>query len=184
DYLNIAELRAAEKIAGILDLKIDARTRLLSNGNIDINSLNGTIVFDLQDLELYDFKPVLESVVLMKEERFENLRFRPITQTFRIENGVVKVPRTQIQSSALQLYAEGEFKLDEYFDIWLSLPWKNLKSNDGLQLPEKETYKEAGAKFYLQLIQNKESDEEKERKLRTRFRLWNRELKNKTSSEN
>ncbi|TQI71411.1 AsmA-like protein [Gramella sp. Hel_I_59] len=184
DYLNMEELSSAEKIAGKLNLKIDARTKLLSNGNIDINSLNGSIVFDLQDLELYDFKPVLESVVLMKEERFEKLRFRPITQTFRIENGVVIVPRTQIQSSALQLYAEGEFKLDEYFDIWLSLPWKNLKSNDGLQLPEKETYKEAGAKFYLQLIQNKESDEEKERKLRTRFRLWNRELKNKTSSDN
>lgn len=184
DYLNMEELRAAEKIAGTLHLNIDARTRLLPNGSMDLNSLNGTVKFDLQDLELYGFKPVKESVVLLKEERFEKLRFRPITQTFRITNGVVKIPRTQIQSSALQLYAEGEFKLDEYVDIWLSLPWKNLKSNDGLQLPQKQSYEEAGAKFYLQLIQKKNSEEEKDKKLRTRFRFWNRELKHKTEANN
>jgi len=179
DYLDIDALRSAEKISGMLDLEIDARARLLEDGSIDLNSLNGTIIFNLKELELFHFKPVLETVFLLKEERFEQLRFRPLTQKFTIQDGVVTIPRTQIQSSGLQLYVEGAMKLDEYLNIWLSLPWKNLKSRDGLTLPEKESYQDAGAKFYVQLKKNNKKLDRKDRQLKTRFRLWNSDLKNK-----
>ena len=174
DYFNNEDLRKAEKIAGNLNLKLDVKGIFDNAGEVDMESLNGTFQVDLQNLAIYNFQPIIESVVLLKEERFEKLQFQPIQQTFEVVNGNVNIPRTQIQSSAIQLFVEGQFKIGEYFNIWLSLPWNNiLKSRDGLELPEKISFEKAGSKFYLQIVQDKDSEKPKEQKLRTKFRLWN-----------
>lgn len=174
DYFNNADLRNAEKISGILNLKLDLKGVFDNESSVNMESLNGTFQVELQDLAMYDFKPILESVVLLKQERFEKLQFQPIRQTFEVVNGTVIVPRTQIQSSAIQLFIEGEFKIGEYFNIWLSLPWNNiLKSRDGLELPEKISYNDSGSKFYIQIVQDKESEKPQKQKLTTKFRLFN-----------
>ena len=120
----------------------------------------------------------MESVVLLKENRFKELEFRPINQTFKVVNGEIIIPRTEIQSSAIQVFAEGTIKLDDYVNIWFSVPWKNLKSNDGLSLPKKTTFDEAGAKFYINLLQDQESVKKRKQKLHFKIKLWNSKLKN------
>lgn len=178
DYLNNEDLRNTKKIDGDLDLEIDLTGIMNDNGSVDINSLNGTVQVDLRNLAIYEFDPIIESVVLLKEERFEKLEFQPISQTFEINNGMIKVPRTEIQSTALHLFIEGESKIGEYHNLWISLPWNNiLKRRDGTQLPEKLSFEESGAKFYIQIVQDKESEKERKRKLRTKFRLGNRKLR-------
>ncbi|WP_179018552.1 AsmA-like C-terminal region-containing protein [Winogradskyella forsetii] len=177
DYFNDEALRNTDKIEGNLKMSIDATGALKNDGNLNMNSLNGTMHFELSDFELYNYKPVMENSFLMKDERFEKLSFRPIIQTFEIVNGELIIPRTEIQSSAIHLFAEGRFKFDEYVNIWLSLPWKNLKSNDGLTLPKKTTYEDAGAKFYVQLLQDKTEEKDKDKKLDVKVKLSNRKLR-------
>ncbi|MUP46971.1 hypothetical protein E0K83_14590 [Gramella sp. BOM4] len=177
DYLNNANLRKAKKIDGKLNLEFDLRGIMSDSGSVAINSLNGKMKMDLRDLAIYEFDPITENVVLLKEERFENLEFRPIQQEFQITNGMLEIPRTQIQSTALHFFIEGESKIGEYQNIWISLPWNNIfKSRDGKELPQKVSFDNSGAKFYIQLIQDKESEKERKQKLRTKFRLSNRKL--------
>lgn len=176
DYFNDSQLREADSIGGKLNYTLDASGILEKKGKVDLNSLNGTLKIAIDSLSLYNYQPILDNLVLMKEERFKKLRFRPIRQTFTIENGKIRIPRTEIQSTALHLFVEGDVKLDEYVNIWLSLPWKNLKTRDGLILPEKTTFDDAGAKFYIQLIQDKNSDKSKKQNLKSKFRLWNGKL--------
>src|SRR5690606_34994695 len=94
-----------------------------------------------------------------------------------IKIGEIIIPRTEIQSSALHLFAEGRLKLKEHINIWLSVPWTNLKSNDGITLPEKTTYEGVGAKFFLQLVQDKNSKKARKQKLKVKFKLGNRKLR-------
>lgn len=173
DYFGSEELKASDRFEGNLNFILNARGLLTNTGNLDMDSLNGSLEVDLEDLMLYNFKPIMEKTPLMKDERFEHLEFRPIKQTFPIVNGMIIIPRTQVQSSALQVFVEGELKIGEYINLWLALPWSNLKSIQGVELPEKTSFEEAGAKFYLQLLQNKDSDNSRKNKLRTRFRLGN-----------
>nr|WP_262914771.1 AsmA-like C-terminal region-containing protein [Christiangramia lutea] len=183
EYLNNEDLRNTKRIDGDLDLEIDLTGIMNDDGSVDINSLNGFIKMDLRNLAIYEFDPITESVVLLKEERFEKLQFRPIRQTIEVTNGMIKIPRTEIQSTALHLFVEGESKIGEYHNLWISLPWNNiLKKRDGTQLPEKLSFDESGAKFYIQIVQDKESEKEKNRKLRTKFRLGNKKLRK--SNEN
>ncbi len=176
DYFNDPDLKATDTIEGMLDLHLKAIGALDNDGKVNMTSLNGTLELQLKDFELYNYKPIIENSVMMKDERFEKLRFRPIIQIFEIRDGVLLIPQTEIQSSALHVFVEGKVKFDEYIDVWLSLPWRNLKSKDGSTLPEKTTFAKAGSKFYVQLIQDKTNEKERKQKLNVKVRLSNRKL--------
>ena len=177
DYFNDADLRATDTIEGMLDLHLKAIGALDNDGKVKLASLNGTLDLKLKDFELYNYRPIMDNLVMMKEERFEKLRFRPIVQTFEIRDGVLLIPQTEIQSSAIHFFVEGNVKFDEHIDVWLSLPWRNLKRNDGLTLPEKTTFAKAGSKFYVQLVQDKSNLKERKQKLNVKVRLSNRKLR-------
>ena len=177
DYFNDPDLRATDTIEGMLDFHLKTIGALDNDGKVNMASLNGTLELQLKDFELYNYKPIIENSVMMKDERFEKLRFRPIVQTFEIRDGVLLIPQTEIQTSAIQVFVEGKVKFDEHIDVWLSLPWRNLKSNDGLMLPEKTTFAKAGSKFYVQLILDKNNENERKQKLNVKVRLSNRKLK-------
>ena len=177
DYFNNEPLRAADSIQGNLNYQLQGQGTLDNDGKLNMDSLNGTLRLELENLALYNYKPLMENVPLMKAERFKNLRFRPISQTFEIKSGEIIIPQTEIQSSAIHLFVEGRLKLDEYMNIWLSVPWKNLKINDGLSLPEKTTYNDAGAKFFIQFLQDKTKKKPKKQKLKVKIKLGNRKLK-------
>lgn len=183
DYFNDRDLKATDTIEGMLDFHLKAIGALDKDGKVNLASLNGTLEVELKNFELYNYKPIMDNAVLMKEERFEKLRFRPIVQTFIIKDGVLLIPQTEIQSSAIHFFVEGKVKFDEYLDIWLSLPWGNLRRNDGLTLPEKTTFAKAGSKFYVQLLQDKKNVNERKQKLRVKIRLSNRKLNKKKSGQ-
>ncbi|OBX25948.1 hypothetical protein A9996_07470 [Gelidibacter algens] len=184
DYFKNEDLKQAEHLGGTLNYNINATGSLDNEGQLNMNSLNGFLSLDLQNLMLYDYKPIMENTPLMKDERFKNLRFRPIVQTFEIRNGEILIPRTEIQSSAMHMYVEGRMKLNDYVNIWLALPYKNLKSNDGLALPEKTTYEDAGSKFFIQFVQYENSTKARQQKLKVKIRLGNRKLRKMRDSSN
>lgn len=183
DYFKDEDLKATDTIEGILDFHLKAYGASDKDGKVNMASLNGTLEVNLKDFELYNYKPIMDNSILMKEGRFEKLRFRPIIQTFEIKEGVLLIPQTEIQSSALHVFIEGKVKFDEYIDVWISLPWSNLKSKDGLTLPEKTTFSKAGSKFYVQLIQDKNNLKERKQDLRVKVRLSNRKLQKKKSGQ-
>ncbi|WP_027126450.1 AsmA-like C-terminal region-containing protein [Gelidibacter mesophilus] len=184
DYFKNDDLRAAEHIAGLLNYSIIANGTVANNGQLNMDSLNGFLNLDLEGLEIYNYQPVMENVPLMKSDRFRNLRFRPIVQTFEIRNGEIIIPKTEIQSSAIHVFAEGRIKLKEHVNLWLSVPYRNLKSNDGLSLPEKTTYEGAGSKFFLQFVQDQNSKKARKQKLKVKIRLGNRKLRRMRDSLN
>jgi hypothetical protein len=177
DYFGNAGFREADRIEGRADLDISATGRFDDQGKLIPQSLNGTIAVDLQDLKLYDYQPLLEKIVLFRKERFEKLQFQPIVLTLEIIEGEIVIPRTEIQSSGLQFFLEGRVKLEDFVNVWISVPWNNLKQNDGQTLPAKTTYEFAGAKLFVQLVQDLDHPKKRGREMQINIRLSNRELR-------
>ncbi len=177
NYFEDEALKNAEKIEGTLTIGIKASGNVNNEATLDLSSLNGTVTLEISDLALFDYKPLLDAVILLKPERFEQLRFRPIVQTFKIVDGEIQIPRTEVQSSSIHLFVEGSLKLDEFVNVWIASPWSNLKSNDGRSLPEKTTFEDAGAKFYIQLLKDMDNPKPKKRDLKIKFRLSDRKLR-------
>lgn len=177
DYFDNDALKKADSIRGRLNYRLKATGVIDNDATLDINSLNGTLELNLKDLALYNYQPIMKNMPLLRSERFKNLRFRPITQRFEINDGELVIPQTELQSSAIQLFIEGRLKLKDHINIWLSVPWKNFKYNNGLSLPEKTTYNDAGSKFFLQFSQDANSKKSRKQKLKVKFRLSNRKLR-------
>ena len=177
DYFDNEALKEADSVQGLLSYHLQAEAMLDPEGKVDLTSLNGSLQIKLEDLALYNSKPIMDNVPLLSSERFKNLRFRPLVQTFEIKQGELIIPQTEIQSSAIHLFVEGRIKLNHYINIWLSVPWKNLLSSDGLSLPEKTSYNHAGSKFFLQFVKDANSKKARKQNLRIKFKLGNRKLR-------
>src|SRR5690606_8114486 len=117
NYFHNADLKQADSIRGQLNYTIKAHGILDERGKLNLDSLNGTVHFELEDLALYNYNPIMENVLLMRAERFKNLRFQPIVQSFVIKDSDIISPRTDIQSSALQLFAQGRLNLKQHIQI-------------------------------------------------------------------
>ena len=184
DYFNNNDLKAADSIQGFLNYQIKAHGTLNNDGKLNLDSLNGILQLELENLAVYNYQSLMDNVPMLKPERFKNLRFQPIVQTFEIRNGEIIIPQTEIQSSAIHLFVEGRIKMNDYMNIWLSVPWRNLKKNDGLLVPDKTTYKDAGAKFFVQFLQDKNNKNTKKQKLKVKIKLGNRKLRKLRNSVN
>ena len=71
----------------------------------------------------------------------------------------------EVQSTAFNLFVEGHLNYDNNTNIWVSLPWKNLRKWEEGKLPEKTGFAESGGKIFVEI-----SDQEGEMKYRLRLR--------------
>src|SRR5690606_21944885 len=84
NYFDNSDLNQADSIRGQLNYTIKAHGILDERGKMNLDYLNGTLHFELEDLALYNYHPIMDNIPMMKAERFKNLRFQPIVQTFEI----------------------------------------------------------------------------------------------------
>jgi hypothetical protein len=152
DYFNIPSIKDAEKIDG----KVSVNTRLegdvIDSTGIVSNSLKGTIGFNLQEMQLKGFEPIIKvGNILFKKKRFENIRFGPIKNTIYIANNRIDIPLIQIQSTALDFFTSGYLGYGEVLtSLWTAIPRYNFKKRDYNSIPTKIGYAESGKKFFVE----------------------------------
>ena len=143
-------LNLTGEMTGVLDETIQ---------QIVIDSTRATINYDLRDIVLTDW-PQLTAIGKKAKmaKRFERLGLGPVTGTLRMEDGFIPVPRTEIQSTALQLFIEGGYSLEEGPDLLISVPvWRNIGRGILREAPEPEGYALSGWKIFLTLTNDKET---------------------------
>ncbi len=145
---------------------------------IENNSINANLDLELNNLRVKNFTPLIDAANLVfRKSRFEDIKFATIKTNIAIKDNVLTLPRTNLQSSAIDLFAEGYIG-DKNTNIWLSIPWKNFKHRDYDKIPEFKNYEEAGNKLYIEI-----TNDTKTKKLKNKIHLSNRKLK-KIKEEN
>ncbi|OAV44012.1 hypothetical protein [Lewinella sp. 4G2] len=122
------------------------------------DSTTATLNYDLQNIVLTDWPQLLEVGKKAKmQRRFERLGLAPLSGYLEMNHGVLPIPRMEIQTTALQLFLEGQYSLADGPDLLVSVPvWSNLFRGVLDEAPPKEGYAHAGWKVYLTMKMEEE----------------------------
>ena len=139
------------KLTGTLNLNGNLAGRFNEAGNaVDYHKVTGGINYRLTDVAVSGWQPLLDLGKKVKmRRRFEDLRFAPLSGHLSIDSGRVDIPRTEIQSTALQLFVEGYYDLATGADVLVSIPLKNIGRGVLTDAPAPTGYSDAGWKVYL-----------------------------------
>lgn len=159
-------------VAGTINLT-GRMTGLLDepNQSIIFDSTQATIAYQLDDITLEDW-PQLTAMgkKALMAKRFERLKFAPLVGTLYMKNGLLSIPRTEIQSTALQLFIEGTYSLEKGPDLLVSVPIRrNIGRGILREAPAPTGYAHAGWSVYMVMTPDTEKD-----KLATGIRLGRR----------
>ncbi len=153
DYLSLPALKNIKKLSGKITLDFDFEGVLQEDGKgLLTESTYGNLNFDLHEVELKGFGP-LDSIAakINREERFGNLKFAPISSSITIKGEDLTFPMMEVQSNAINIFAEGVMSFGNNTNIWISIPIDNLKSRDSSIIPEKRGYASVRNKVFVEV---------------------------------
>jgi hypothetical protein len=153
NFFELKSLKEAKKVDGTISLKSNMKGEIHEVKGLNTQSLVGDATIYLEDLVLDGFLP-LENIgnKIFKKQRFEDIRFADISETIHVTNRTVQIPRVEIQSTAFNLFVEGQLNYDFDTNIWISIPLSNIKKRDLISIPNKKGYVDSGKKVYVQVI--------------------------------
>lgn len=137
---------------------------------IILDSTHGTVNLLLSELELNDW-PQLQEIgrkIKAKKGRFEKALFGPTDLKVELDSGRIWIPRTEIQSTPLQVFIEGEIDTLTGPDFLVSIPLRNIGRGVLNKAPAPTGYAHSGWKVYLVLEPGKDGE------TKAKFRLGRR----------
>lgn len=152
EYFGMPSLKEAKKITGITTLNSELEGIIVDSTGMDVKSMKGQIDFEVKDLRVVGFKPLIDiAKKVFKEERFEDIRFQPIKDTLYLSEATLEIPMIEIQSTAIQLFVIGHLGFeDAKTNLWTAIPLSNFKSRDLKSLPDKKGFIESGNNVYIE----------------------------------
>jgi len=158
DFFNLPSLKTANSVSGILSVNSHLTGHVIDkNGKLD-NTLKGEVAFDLESLRLKNFGPIMSTAgKILRDKRIEDIQFLTITDTLKIDQGTIKIPRLNINSTAFTLHMRGDFRYDNKSNMLISIPWSNLWFWDSDKVPERMAYDVSGRKFHIHALGNEEN---------------------------
>jgi hypothetical protein len=158
------------KMEGILNMKIDMTGQMdSSRRSVLLGNTRATVKLSLEEFALEEWPEVIDFGRKAKmKKRFETLRFGPLTVDLElVDNGVI-IPLTEVQSTALQFFVQGQIDSINGPDLLISIPLKNIGRGLLAEPPAMTGFERAGRKVYL-VVEKDEAGI-----LKTRFRLGRR----------
>ena len=151
DYFNIPSIKEADKIAGKVSVNTQIEGDLIDSTGIISNSIKGTIGFDLEEMEIKGFDPIIKlGNIVFKKKRLEDIRFGSIENVLYVANNTVEFPLMEVKSTAFDFFVEGHLGFEEVpTNLWTGIPLSNFKSRDLNNIPKKTGYVKAGKKIYI-----------------------------------
>jgi hypothetical protein len=110
------------------------------SGVVNKNSLDGKIQFALKNGSLTNFGP-LEKIqeTAFKTRNFSDVKFAEIKNEVWVKNGLVNIPRMQIESSVFGLFIEGQYGIAGNTDMRIQVPLRNLSKKGPDYVPAKSS---------------------------------------------
>ncbi len=140
-----------KNLTGQLTANGNFSTNISAAGVLDKKTLNGNLNFSLKNGSLINFAPIMKiQEIAFKKRDFSDIKFTEIKNTVSIKEGIITVPRMQIESSVFNLFIEGQYGIAGNTDLRIQVPLKNLKKVEPNEMSKKANNKEkGGASVYL-----------------------------------
>lgn len=124
----------SRNLAGLLNARTDLSMRLTNKGKKIPGSLEGSLDFTIDKGALLNFSPLLKlSNFALKNRDLSHVYFSRLHDLFVFSKDTAVFDKMEIQSSVLEMFVEGVYKLDgEYTDADIQVPLLNLKKRKGI----------------------------------------------------
>jgi|GEM_PF-1891628 len=170
DQLEVGLPEQASNLRGVVSTQGNLRSRLNeSRQRVMMDSTYGEIDLLVSNLKLDNWPALMEiGRKAWMKKRFRKVFFAPLSLHARIDSGRVTLPRTEIQTSALQLFVEGSIDTLAGTDLLVAIPLRNIWRGVLEAAPAPTGYAAAGCKVYMVVEQREDG------KIKTSFRLGRR----------
>ena len=140
-----------KNLAGQISANGNFSTSVNAAGVVDKKTLQGKLSFSLKNGSIINYAPLMKiQEIVLKKRDFTDVRFAEIKNTVTIKEGIVNVPRMQIESSVIKLFVEGQYGLVGETDLRIQVPLANLRNNDRSNMNKKaNNAQKGGASVYL-----------------------------------
>lgn len=140
-----------KNLTGLLSVNGNFSTSVNSAGMVNKKTLKGQLSFSLKNGSLVNYAPIMKiQDIAFKKRDFTEVRFAEIKNAVTIKDGIVTIPRMQVESSVIKLFVEGQYGLAGSTDLRIQVPLNNLKDKDRSNMNKKANNKEkGGASVYL-----------------------------------
>lgn len=126
---NFGQSVITEKhIMGKLTAEVDLSFPMDSSLKVNTKKLNSVADITIKDGRLISFEPLNNLSRFISVEELKDVRFSTLTNTIEISNEKVIIPRMEITSSALNIYASGTHSFDNMVDYHFQLTLSDLLS--------------------------------------------------------
>ncbi|MBL4669650.1 MAG: hypothetical protein JKY30_10360 [Flavobacteriales bacterium] len=124
----------AQNIRGIATTTIEFASIWDKKFNINKDKIYMLADINITNGELINYKPILAMSKYIEVEELEHIKFRNLTTQIEIKNQIITIPKTEINSTALDLTFSGTHTfnnvIDYHFKLLMSdVLWRKAKKN-------------------------------------------------------
>ena len=156
DNFGYAKLNKPTKVTGIVNIKGFFKGVIDDINGLKYNTLEAKMQYNVKKLRVENFKPIIDvGNIFFRKERFKDLKFANINNSLSINNKIISLPQTSVQSTAFDFFIEGDIDNSFGTDLWISIPLSNIKRRDLSRIPSNKTFDEGNRKVYLKINSDK-----------------------------
>lgn len=138
-------------LKGKANFKMQYVMRLDPNLNIDLNSIKSDVDIQVNQGEISNFTPLIETVDYIKEnkilrtiiqadeleQRLHTVKFKTLKNHIQIHNKTIQIPHMTVESDAIDIDLEGTHTFDNYINYRLSFYLSDLLISDAAERDKK-----------------------------------------------
>ncbi|WP_165499715.1 AsmA family protein [Pedobacter frigidisoli] len=142
-----------KNLKGYLSSLVNISGRISHTGKILPRSINGKVVFNLNNAALVNFDPMVKvGKFAFPNRNLSNVEIKNLDGTLNIRGDKVEISPMLINSSAINFNVKGTYALGNGTDVALDIPLRNPKGDENLTNKEKREARMKGIVLHLKAI--------------------------------
>lgn len=142
-----------KNLKGYLSSLVNISGKISHTGKILPRSINGKVVFNLNNAALVNFDPMVKvGKFAFANRNLSNVEIKNLDGTLNIRGDKVEISPMQINSSAMNFNIKGLYALGSGTDVAMDIPLRNPKGDENLTKSEKREARMRGIVLHLKAV--------------------------------
>ncbi|PWS26515.1 AsmA family protein [Pedobacter yonginense] len=142
-----------KNIKGYLSSLVNISGRISHTGKIFPRSINGKVIFNLNNAALVNFDPMVKvGKFAFANRNLSNVEIKNLDGTLTVKGDKVEISPMQVNSSAMNFNIKGVYALGSGTAIAMDIPLRNPKGDENLTKSEKREARMRGIVLHLKAV--------------------------------
>jgi hypothetical protein len=142
-----------KNLKGYLSSLVNISGRISHTGKVIPRSINGKVIFNLNNAALVNFEPMVKvGNFAFANRNLSNVEIKKLDGTLTVRGDKIEISPMQINSSAMNFNVKGIYALGYGTNVEMDIPLRNPKGDENLTRAEKREARMKGIVLHLKAI--------------------------------